>query len=82
MDRFTALGLSDVHVDEIGNVVGVRAGSESKGANVIALTAHLDTVFPAGTPLEIKREGDRLLGPGISDNAAGVTGLLGRERCG
>ena len=75
-NKFTTLGLSDVHVDEIGNVIGVRPGVDPRAASVIALTAHLDTVFPAGTPLNIKREADRLLGPGISDNAAGVTGLL------
>jgi acetylornithine deacetylase/succinyl-diaminopimelate desuccinylase-like protein len=75
-NKFTALGLSDVHVDEIGNVIGVRPGTDSKSSNVVALTAHIDTVFPAGTPLDVKREGGRLLGPGISDNAAGVTGLV------
>lgn len=75
-DRFTALGLADVHIDEVGNVIGVRPGADPKRTRVLALTAHIDTVFPAGTALKVRKEGDRLLGPGISDNAAGVTGLL------
>lgn len=74
--EFTKLGLVDVHIDDIGNVLGLRPAGDSKGANVLAITAHLDTVFPAGTPMKVRRDGDRLLGPGISDNAAGITGLL------
>jgi tripeptide aminopeptidase len=73
--KFTELGLTDVHTDDIGNVLGLRPGTDSK-ANALAVTAHIDTVFPAGTPVKVRREGDRLLGPGISDNAAGITGLL------
>src|SRR5262249_45885920 len=42
----------------------------------IAVSAHLDTVFPAGTPLNIKQQGSRLYGPGVSDNGAGLTALL------
>lgn len=74
--KFTSLGLTDVHVDEVGNVIGLRAGADPKTTGVLALTAHVDTVFPEGTPLKVRKEGDRLLGPGISDNAAGVIGLL------
>jgi len=73
--RFAELGLSDVHIDDIGNVIGLRPGTDPK-ANALAVTAHIDTVFPAGTPIRVYRDGDRLLGPGISDNAAGITGLL------
>jgi acetylornithine deacetylase/succinyl-diaminopimelate desuccinylase-like protein len=75
-DQFTELGLTDVHIDDIGNVIGLRPGADLKNTHVLALTAHIDTVFPAGTPMKIRREGDRLLGPGISDNAAGIVGLL------
>lgn len=73
--KFTDLGLTDVHTDDIGNVLGLRPGTDPK-ANALAITAHLDTVFPPGTPIKVSREGDRLLGPGISDNAAGIIGLL------
>lgn len=74
--RFVDLGLTDVHIDEIGNVIGLRPGSEAKPKKVVAVTAHIDTVFPEGTTIKVRREGDRLFGPGISDNAAGVVGLL------
>jgi acetylornithine deacetylase/succinyl-diaminopimelate desuccinylase-like protein len=40
------------------------------------LSAHLDTVFPAGTPLNVRQQGSRLYGPGVSDNGAGVTAIL------
>src|SRR4051794_37355326 len=73
--KFTELGLTDVHTDDIGNVLGLRPGTDSK-ANALAITAHIDTVFPPGTPIRVQRDGERLLGPGISDNAAGITGLL------
>ena len=74
-DRFLALDLGEVRIDAVGNVLGIRPGGDSE-APLLAVTAHLDTVFPAGTPLEVRREGVRLLGPGISDNGAGVSALL------
>jgi acetylornithine deacetylase/succinyl-diaminopimelate desuccinylase-like protein len=40
------------------------------------LSAHIDTVFPAGTPLNVRQQASRLYGPGVSDNGAGVTALL------
>jgi acetylornithine deacetylase/succinyl-diaminopimelate desuccinylase-like protein len=70
---FQQLGLENVHVDEVGNVLGLRPGA---GTHCIALSAHLDTVFPAGTPLNVKQHGSRLFGPGISDNGAGVIAML------
>lgn len=73
--RFEEAGLSEVHRDEVGNVVGVRQGGEP-GGPFIALSAHLDTVFPAGTPIEVLRQGGKLYGPGISDNSSGVIALL------
>jgi acetylornithine deacetylase/succinyl-diaminopimelate desuccinylase-like protein len=75
-NRFVELGLVNVEIDEIGNVIGLRPGTESKPKKVLCLSAHIDTVFPGGTPLKVRREADRLFGPGISDNAAGVMGLL------
>ncbi len=71
--RFSELGL-DVH-EEAGNVFGIRPGTQ-RGAKYIVLTAHLDTVFPAGTTLNVRREGDRIYGPGIADNGAGIAALL------
>ena len=74
-ERFGELNLSDVHRDELGNVFGILPGTD-RGAPYIALSAHLDTVFPAGTPIFVRRDGDRLYGPGISDNGSGIVALL------
>lgn len=75
--RFAALGLEDVQVDELGNVIGLLSPeSAGSAAPLIGVSAHLDTVFPHGTALKTREEGNRLYGPGISDNAAGVTALL------
>jgi acetylornithine deacetylase/succinyl-diaminopimelate desuccinylase-like protein len=73
--RFEELGLAEVHQDELGNVFGVRVGTD-KEAPFVALSAHLDTVFPAGTEINIRREVDKLYGPGISDNGSGIVALL------
>jgi tripeptide aminopeptidase len=72
-DRFRELGLTDVHVDEVGNVFGIRPGY---GSRCVALSAHIDTVFPAATPLNIRQQGSRLYGPGVSDNGAGIAAML------
>jgi tripeptide aminopeptidase len=71
---FEASGL-DVHVDELGNVIAERPGSDPK--SVVLLAAHLDTVFPPETDVHVKRVGSRLLAPGISDNGAGLAALVG-----
>jgi acetylornithine deacetylase/succinyl-diaminopimelate desuccinylase-like protein len=71
--RFRELGLEDVHRDEVGNVLGVHPGA---GGKHVALSAHIDTVFPANTPLQIRQQGNKLFGPGVSDNGAGVTAML------
>src|SRR5205823_13944000 len=72
-EQFRALGIKDVSKDRIGNVCGFRKGREE---SILSISAHLDTVFPANTPLNIRQQGAKLYGPGISDNAAGVTALL------
>ncbi len=72
-DRFRELGLTDVHLDEVGNVFGVRPGY---GSRFVALSAHIDTVFPAATPLNIRQQGSRLYGPGVADNGAGIAAML------
>jgi acetylornithine deacetylase/succinyl-diaminopimelate desuccinylase-like protein len=51
--------------------------SEPRISPVILLSAHLDTVFPSGTPTEPSEIDSRILGPGACDNAAGLTALLG-----
>ena len=73
--QLTELGLADVHHDEIGNIFGIRAGSDPH-APYIALSAHLDTVFPPDTAISARRDADKLYGPGISDNSSGIIALL------
>jgi tripeptide aminopeptidase len=72
--RFRDCGLSDVHTDDAGNVVGRRDGNAELPPVVIC--AHLDTVFPRDTDLSIRRDGDRLVGPGINDNGRGLAVML------
>src|SRR5258708_23941597 len=59
-------------MDATGNVIGEFAGTSP---DIVMLTAHMDTVFPAGTNVNVKREGNRLLAPGISDNGTGLAAL-------
>jgi len=77
--KFLEAGLSQVEIDEIGNVIGVLPARdlppESTGP-VILLSAHLDTVFPAEAPLHPIVAGDLITAPGACDNAAGVAGML------
>ncbi|MBO0782188.1 MAG: M20/M25/M40 family metallo-hydrolase [Ktedonobacteraceae bacterium] len=61
-------------MDEIGNVY-VRRGARGTGP-VLMLLAHTDTVFPAGTPLKIERDGDVVRGPGIGDNCLSVASMV------
>jgi tripeptide aminopeptidase len=72
-----ACGLK-VTTDEAGNVVGERGG-ELKD-EIVILSAHLDTVFPANGQIEVRREGSRWVGPGISDNGAGLAALVAVAR--
>lgn len=72
-ERFREVGLDDVRIDDVGNVFGVHPGF---GRRYVALSAHIDTVFPANTPLNIRQQGSRIYGPGVSDNGAGVTAML------
>ena len=74
---FEASGLR-VQTDKLGDVVATRPGSDAK--SVVLLVAHLDTVFPAGTDVNVKIKGTRLEAPGISDNGAGLAALAGLAR--
>jgi tripeptide aminopeptidase len=68
-------GLTDVERDAEGNVMGVRKGTGN--GPLIAIAAHLDTVFPEGTDVKVKREGTRLSAPGIGDDTRSLAVLLG-----
>jgi acetylornithine deacetylase/succinyl-diaminopimelate desuccinylase-like protein len=74
-DRFAQENLHDIQIDRIGNVYGRLPGS---GAELpIIVSAHLDTVFPPSTDLQVNRQVERIVGPGIGDNAVGLAGLFG-----
>ncbi|RMG92736.1 MAG: M20/M25/M40 family metallo-hydrolase [Chloroflexi bacterium] len=78
--QFEALGLQDVEEDSLHNVYGRFPAASSAERPPVVVSAHLDTVFPAGTALPARRNGRFLYGPGIGDNATGLAGLLALAR--
>jgi tripeptide aminopeptidase len=72
---FKQLELENVHIDQAGNVIGTRPGAAAH-PNLV-FSAHLDTVFPEGTDVKVKREGTLLKGPGIGDDCRGLVVMLG-----
>jgi len=74
-ERFEAEELGDVSVDEVGNVYARLPGGGK--APPLVISAHMDTVFPAGTDLSVVIGEGKISGPGIGDNALGVAGLFG-----
>jgi acetylornithine deacetylase/succinyl-diaminopimelate desuccinylase-like protein len=75
---FTRLGLQNVRIDTIGNVLGERPGKGPRPHLVLA--AHLDTVFPIETDVKVRREGTWLHGPGIGDDCRGLAVIIGVVR--
>ncbi len=73
-EMLAAHRLEDVETDEIGNVMGLRRGTGNGPLLVVA--AHLDTVFPAGTDVRVRREGTKLFAPGIGDDTRSLGVLL------
>src|ERR1017187_9990936 len=71
---FEGLGLKDVRIDRAGNVIGARP-CRAAHPNLV-FSAHLDTVFPEGTDVKVKRDGAVLKGPGIGDDCRGLTVML------
>ena len=76
--RLAALGFKDARIDTEGNVIAVRRGS-GHGPKLV-VSAHLDTVFPAGTDLTIREKGGVLYAPGIGDDTRGLAELLALVR--
>ncbi len=73
--RFVELGLQDVHTDSEGNVIGFYRGRLEQP--LLVLSAHLDTVFPEGTDVRVRKIGNRLCAPGIADDVSGLAALIG-----
>jgi tripeptide aminopeptidase len=70
----TESGLADVEMDAVGNVMGIHRGTAA--GPLLAVVAHLDTVFPEGTNVKVRRDGTRLMAPGIGDNTRGAALML------
>ena len=75
---FLASSGLEVQIDKTGNVIGELRGANEK--EIVVLSAHLDTVFPASTEIKVRHDGDRLLAPGISDNGTGLAALIAIAR--
>lgn len=74
--QFKVLGLAEVATDAEGNVTGLRRGTAAAGGPLVVISAHLDTVFPKGTDVKVRREGNTLSAPGVGDDTVGLAGLL------
>ncbi|HKP73670.1 MAG TPA: M20/M25/M40 family metallo-hydrolase [Pyrinomonadaceae bacterium] len=72
--RFRQCGLSETAIDAEGNCVALRRGANLRP--LLVVSAHLDTVFPAGTNFTVRREGARMFAPGIADDGCGLVALL------
>ena len=77
-ELLAAAGLNDVGIDVAGNVIARRPGHGDGGT--VAISAHLDTVFPAGTDVTVRRRGQRLYAPGVGDDTRGLIMVLNVAR--
>lgn len=68
----------NVQIDKTGNVIGELPGANDK--EIVVLAAHLDTVFPPGTDVKVRRDAERMSAPGISDNGTGLAALVAIAR--
>lgn len=71
---FREAGLQNVRIDKEGNVLGDRPGTQPRPR--LVFSAHLDTVFPEGTDVKVRRDGTVLRGPGIGDDCRGLAVVL------
>lgn len=69
-----AHGLEEVEQDQIGNAMGLRRGVGN--GEIVVVAAHLDTVFPAGTDVRVRREGTKLFAPGVGDDTLSLAANL------
>jgi acetylornithine deacetylase/succinyl-diaminopimelate desuccinylase-like protein len=67
-------GLTDIRVDDMSNVSGVRKGTG--GGPTVVFCAHMDTVFPEGTDIKVARNGDVLSAPGVGDDTSNLMATL------
>lgn len=79
-DMLKDAGLEHVEIDAEGNVLGLYRGTGPAGGPVIVIAAHLDTVFPEGTEVKVRREGTRLHAPGIGDDTRSLAVIAAYAR--
>jgi len=77
-DLLRKTGVDSVWMDNVGNVIGLLKGRS--GGRTVGLDAHLDTVFPKGTDVDVSERGDTLFAPGIADNTRGLAMILSIAR--
>ena len=78
LEMFKEEGLTDCHIDEYGNCVGIRKGTG--GGKTTLIEGHMDTVFALDTKLEDIREDGYIKIPGISDDTRGCAVVLSTIR--
>ena len=78
LEMFKEEGLSDCHIDEYGNCVGIRKGTG--GGKTTLVEGHMDTVFALDTELKIVREDGFIKCPGIVDDTRGCAAILSTIR--
>src|SRR5436305_8615375 len=77
--RLVECGLREAHIDEVGNCVALRRGRAERP--LLVVSAHLDTVFPAGTDCAVRSESSgRMSAPGIADDGCGLAALVALAR--
>src|SRR6185312_12287454 len=74
LDLARANGLQELEMDAVGNVTGLRRGTGN--GPLLCVAAHLDTVFPPGTAVTVRREGTKLFAPGVGDDTRSLAVLL------
>lgn len=77
-ELFRRDGLIEAGIDDEGNCLALRKGRSL--TPLLAVTAHLDTVFPEGTDFTVKQAAGRLLAPGVSDDGCGLAALIALNR--
>jgi acetylornithine deacetylase/succinyl-diaminopimelate desuccinylase-like protein len=73
-NKFEEIGLENVYLDEVGNVLGTILGTAA--GPTIVLAAHLDTVFPIETDVTVRKEDGRYYCPGINDDTRALAELF------
>jgi len=73
------IGSLVVERDSVGNVIATRKGTEGNG-RIVVIDAHLDTVFPAATPVTTTMRDGRLFAPGVGDNTRNVEAMIAIAR--